>query len=387
MTALILDPAPMADDLPVVDRARPPLADGGTSGPMEQTVSDPVKIVALSVAAPPHVLEQRDVALAAARMFSQRYDEFDRLSRVFETTGIRTRHSVRPLEWFFEPHDWPDRTAAYLDGASALFVEAARGALEAARLRPQDVDAVVTVSTTGISTPSIEARVADVMGFRPDVERIPVFGLGCAGGISGLSLAARLAAARPGANVLFVTVELCTLAFRRNGFTKADIVATALFGDGAAACVLRTGAEGFAEIEAIGSHTWPRTLDIMGWSVEADGLGVIFDRAIPPFVEANLGPAVEGMLARAGLGFDDVDRFICHPGGVKVVLALEQSLGLADGALDHERAVLADYGNMSAPTVLFVLDRVVAAGMPRRSALLAMGPGFSASCVTLRAGA
>ena len=222
------------------------------------------------------------------------------------------------------------------------------------------------------------------MGFRPDIDRVPVFGLGCAGGVTGLSIASRLAQARPGSVVLMVAVELCTLSFRLDELTKANIVATALFGDGAAACVVRTGDKGLAEIEMSGQHLWPQTLDIMGWSVDPQGLGVIFDRAIPPFAQAHMAPAVEAILARAGLGFADFDRLAFHPGGKKVVNALEKAFSLTSGTLDHERDILAQYSNMSAPTALFVLDRIIQAGLPGRTLLTAMGPGFTASSVSLR---
>ena len=198
-----------------------------------------------------------------------------------------------------------------------------------------------------------------------------------------MGLAARLASARPGSIVLLVAVELCSVAFRLDKLTKENIVATALFADGAAACVLRAGAVGLAQVEASGQHSWPGTLDIMGWSVDDTGLGVIFDRAIPPFATANMGPAVMGILQRNGIAMADVDRFACHPGGAKVIVALEVALALEQGTLDHERAVLANYGNMSAPTALFVLDRLAQAGLPKRTVLTAMGPGFTASCVSL----
>jgi alkylresorcinol/alkylpyrone synthase len=143
------------------------------------------------------------------------------------------------------------------------------------------------------------------MSFRADIERVPVFGLGCAGGVSGLSIASRLAQSRPGSNVLLVAIELCTLSFRLDELTKANIVATALFGDGAAACVLRAGEAGIATVEMSGQHIWPDTLDIMGWSVDPEGFGVIFDRAIPPFSEEHMVPAIAGILERAGLGLTD----------------------------------------------------------------------------------
>lgn len=342
------------------------------------------QLLSVATAVPPFCLEQSDVAAAAEKGFASRFDTFRRLSRVFESSGILRRYAVRPLEWYFEPLGWPERNQAYLDGAVKLFMDAASKALNAAGLRSSDVDTVVTVSSTGIATPSLEARAAEQMGFRSDIERVPVFGLGCAGGVTGLSIGARLAQSRPGSVVLVVAVELCTLSFRLDELTKANIVATALFGDGAAACVLRVGDAGIAEVEMSGQHTWPGTLDIMGWSVDPQGLGVIFDRAIPPFAEANMEPAVRDILARAGLNLGDFDRLAFHPGGKKVVSALERAFSLATGTLDHERDILAHYSNMSAPTALFVLERLIQAGLPTRTLLTAMGPGFTTSCVALR---
>ena len=338
----------------------------------------PVKLLSVATAVPPHCIEQRDAAAAAHRGFAARFADFERLARVFESSGIRRRYAVRPLDWYFEKLGWPERSAAYLDGAVELFVDAASRALHAAGIGADAVDTVVTVSSTGIATPSLEARAAGRMGFRADIDRVPVFGLGCAGGVSGLSIASRLARSRPGSVVLMVAVELCTLAFRLDELTKANIVAAALFGDGAGACVLRSSDTGIADVEMGGEHMWPDTLDIMGWAVDPQGFGVIFDRAIPPFAEERMAPAVAGILGRAGLGLADIDRFACHPGGTKVVVALERALGLVQGSLDVARAVLAEYGNMSAPTVLFVLERLIQAGLPPRTLLTAMGPGFTA---------
>ena len=347
-------------------------------------MSPSAKLVSLATAVPPNVLSQSDVAAAANQCFGGRYEEFEPLARVFKSSGIRRRHAVRPIDWYLKPLGWPERTNAYLEGACDLFVDAARRALGAAGLGAGEGDTIVTISSTGIATPSLEARVAGRLGFRPDVERVPVFGLGCAGGVSGFSIASRLACSRPGSVVLLVAVEVCTLAFRLDELTKANVVATALFGDGAAACVLRAYDGGVAAVEMSGQHTWPDTLDIMGWNVDPQGFGVIFDRAIPPFAEEHVAPAITGILGRAGLGLADVDRFACHPGGSKVIVALERALSLEQGVLDHERNVLADYGNMSAPTALFVLKRLIGAGLPPRTLLTAMGPGFTSSCVSLQ---
>jgi alkylresorcinol/alkylpyrone synthase len=343
------------------------------------------QLLSIATAVPRHVLGQQEVAAAVAKAFEGRIRDFDRLAPVFHTAGIRQRYGVRPISWYLEPRGWPERTEAYLDGAGELFEAAARAALDQAGLRPEQVDVVVTISSTGIATPSLEARLKGRLGFRDDVRRLPLFGLGCAGGVTGLGLGARLAQESPGLIVLVVSVEVCSLSFRLDSLTKANIVATALFCDGASACVLCTKGRGLAQVEGSGEHTWPDTLDIMGWSVDPVGFGVILDRAVPPFAEERIGPAVRAILHRQGLAPESVDRFVCHPGGVKVVAALERGLGLPDGSLDIERDILAEYGNMSAPTALFVLERAIQRGLPARAVLTAMGPGFTASCVTLRA--
>ena len=347
-------------------------------------MTDTVKLVALAVANPEHVIFQSDAKERATWLFSDRYREFKLLSRVFDNTGIIKRHAARPLSWFSEPHGWHDRMAAYEEVASALFVEATTKALDRAGLTAADIDCIVTVSSTGFATPSLEARLAGRMGFRADIERVPVFGLGCAAGVSGFAIAARMAKGRPGATVLFVAIELCSLAFRLDTLSKPNVIATALFGDGAAACILRSGPGGLAEVESSGEHLFPDSLGIMGWQIEDAGFGVVLEQSLPRFAEAELRPAVGSILARAGLTLSDIDRFICHPGGAKVLVALEAAFNLAPGSLDHERAIIADYGNMSSPTVLFVLERVITAGLPERSAMVGMGPGFSASCVTLK---
>jgi alkylresorcinol/alkylpyrone synthase len=183
--------------------------------------------------------------------------------------------------------------------------------------------------------------------------------------------------------VLLVVVELCTLSVRPEEATKTNVVATALFGDGAAAAVLRAGEDDGRRVGAVAEHTWPETLDIMGWRVDPAGLGVVLDANLPSFVKRRFAEAADGFLEGGGLRASDIGRFVCHPGGAKVLPAIESSVGLGEGALDHERAVLAEFGNMSAPTVLFVLEKVLATDITGRLALAALGPGFTASFATL----
>ena len=343
----------------------------------------PSSLLSLATAVPPHVVEQSYAKEAARRAWGGKPALFDRLSGVFDNAGIATRHIVAPPGWYEQPHGWHDRNALYLAAAQDMFERAASEAIEKAGLQPHEIDGVVTVSTTGIATPSLEARAGPKLGLRPDIRRVPVFGLGCAGGVNGLAIASRLANADPGSNWLFVTVETCSISIRLDSDDPAAIVATALFGDGAAAAVVRTGAHCIGRITGTGEKLWPDTQRIMGWEVEDPGLAVVFDRAIPPFVEENMAGAVDEMLGSLDKTRDDIDRYCCHPGGVKVIDAIETSLELPQGELNLEREVLNDYGNMSAPTVLFVLQRLIERGLPKRVMLTAFGPGFTCAGLLL----
>ena len=347
-------------------------------------MTDQCSLLSLATAVPPYVVTQAE-AKALAREAFGRKALFDRLSGVFDNAGIARRHIVAPQEWYQARHGWRDRNAVYLDAAEKLFVEAASAAIERAGLAPVEIDGVVTVSTTGIATPSLDARAASRVGFRKDIRRVPVFGLGCAGGVNGLSIAARMAAAEPGTNWLFVTVETCSISIRLDSDDPAAIVATALFGDGAAAAVVSSGHHSLARITGSAEKLFPDTLRIMGWDVEDPGLAVVFDRAIPPFIEAELAQAVDEMCAAMGITPDDVDRLCSHPGGVKVIDAIESALRLPQGELNLEREVLHDFGNMSAPTVMFVLDRLLDQGLPDKTMMTAFGPGFTCAGLLLEA--
>jgi alkylresorcinol/alkylpyrone synthase len=219
------------------------------------------------------------------------------------------------------------------------------------------------------------------MGFTVGALRFPVFGRGCAGGLVGLTLAARLARAEPGEIVLLVVVETNTLAFRADRGNKADVISSALFGDGAAACVLCVeGKQSHVQIEASAEHTWPGTLDMMGWTVDPAGLGVVLSRSLPRFIEQRLTAPVRRFAKSAHLA---APQLVCHPGGAKVLDAVETALELQKGTLRDEREVLRTHGNMSAPTVLFVLEHALRRGLRGSAVLAALGPGFTASLVAL----
>ena len=343
-----------------------------------------VPLLSLATAVPPHAVSQADAKAKARELFSGRPALFDRLQGVFDNAGIDERQLVAPVDWYEREHRWEARNGLYLQAAEDLFVEVAEAAIAQAGLTPDQIDGVVSVSTTGIATPSLEARAALRLGLRSNAKRVPIFGLGCAGGVSGLGTAARLAAAEPGSHWLFVTVETCSISIRLDSDDPAALVATALFGDGAAAAVVGGGgAPGLGSIAAAGELLWPDTLGIMGWRVEDPGFAVVFDRAIPPFVTAELAAAIAGLLEEFGTSSDEIGRLCCHPGGAKVVEAIENAMELEAGTLDLERQVLREHGNMSAPTVLFVLEQLLARGLPERTLMTAFGPGFTCAGLML----
>jgi alkylresorcinol/alkylpyrone synthase len=211
---------------------------------------------------------------------------------------------------------------------------------------------------------------------------LPIFGLGCAGGILGLARAAALARAAPASRVLFLVVELCSLCFQENDRSKSNIVATALFGDGAAGAIVSCRGEG-PSIGPSGEHTWAGSLGVMGWDVSSTGLKAFLSRDIPALVRNGLRQVVDDFLGGNGLSLPDIGTFVCHPGGAKVVAALEEPFGLPEGALVETRRVLRDYGNMSAATVLFVLRATLQKSIRQQMLLTAVGPGFSAGFVVL----
>lgn len=338
------------------------------------------RLLALATSTPPHRIGCGEAKAVARQAYGWRGVDIERYMPVFDNAGIDSRALAMPIDWYLTPHGWRDRNQVYRRCAIDLLAESAEQALDRAGLTPAEIDALVVVSSTGVATPSLDAVLMDRLPFRPDVLRLPIFGLGCAGGVSGLARAAMVARAMPGSTVLLLVVELCSLAFRLDDTTKAGIVATALFADGAAAAVIRAdeAAEG-PNLIAWGEHCWPATLDIMGWRIEDDGLGVVFARSIPDLVRQRFADALDGFLARRSLDRAALDGYVCHPGGAKVLAALEDELPVDPPGLVAERAVLAANGNMSAVTVLFVLAERLAGGIGGLHALTSLGPGFTAA--------
>lgn len=299
-----------------------------------------------------------------------------RIAAIYDSTGVESRAIAQPPEFYLGRADFPERNMVYLAEGQRLLEQAAKEALAEAGLEPGHIDVIVCVSSTGIATPSIASQMLAPMGFRADALTVPLFGYGCAGGVLGLQVAGDLVRADRSRRVLLLTVELCSLAFRFGDLTKKAIIASTLFADGASAVVLSAAGDGPA-LGAFAQHTWPDSRAMMGWDVDELGLGLILSRDLPSFVHSHFAPVVDGFLAREGLDKAALTEPACHPGGRKVIDALERCFAHLPAGLVETRAVLADHGNMSSPTVHFVLKRILARGETGPLLITALGPGFT----------
>ncbi len=339
------------------------------------------KIQAVATAVPDHRIDQHQAMDFARGMFSQHIQELDRLLPLFGNAGIETRYFSAPREWFRAAHDLAEKSALYVKEATRLSALAAGKVLVQAELGPTDIDAIIYVNTTGLATPSIDARLINVLGLRSDIRRTPIWGLGCAGGAAGLSHAYHYALAHPTARILVITTELCGLTFLPNDTSKSNLVATALFADGAAAALVSGKDVHGPGLELLDTRSrfYPDSLDVMGWTVLQEGLQVVFAQRIPRIVSDTAAEDLGSFLVGHNLQISDLEAFLFHPGGAKVLDAYEKALNLDPEQLVVPRSVLRDYGNMSSATLLFVLERYLAEfGMGRggHGIISALGPGF-----------
>ncbi len=338
-----------------------------------------VSLLSLATAQPTGRLNQAVAAEVAQRIFESNDSEISRLLPVFANAGIESRAVAAPLEWLARPHGWRERQERFMTQARILAQQALRSCLDQAGLGPEEITGLVVACSTGSATPSLESYLIEDLGFRADLERLPIFGLGCAGGVLGLSRTAALARSRPGCRYLFLSLELCSLTFRPGDQSNSNIVATALFGDGAAAALLSTEQSTGARLTQGGEHTWPGSSDIMGWDVCDDGLGVRFSKNIPRLVLQKMRAASDHFLAGQGLQQTDLQGIIPHPGGEKVLNALAKVYDGESNGIKAARQVLRQHGNMSGPTVLFVLEQLLQTGLSGRHLMTALGPGFTAA--------
>jgi alkylresorcinol/alkylpyrone synthase len=352
--------------------------------PSGSTARFDVAVASVATAVPDHEVTQSEMVERARAV----YPQFSHMDSLYANTGILTRYSCEPREWYLRPHTWEERTTSFRRHALELLERVALEATQRAGLQLEEIDALVVNTVTGLAIPSLDALLMNRLDFRPNVERLPILGFGCGGGVAGLARAARIAHSIPGGNVLFLTVDLCSLCLRINDPGVAMFVSAALFGDGAAGVVLHNTAadpepKETGNIIAVGEHLWRSTEYIMGWDVKNDGFGVVLSAELPTLMRENLAAAVRDFLERNHLAFDDFAGVLLHPGGSRVLDVAEEVLGLSRNDLEPSRAVLRDFGNMSSATALFVLKHAIENGRQGRHLLSAFGPGFSAYFVVL----
>jgi alkylresorcinol/alkylpyrone synthase len=346
-----------------------------------------MRITSVGRALPANYYDQEQLLAALATLWAGRFHNPKRLEQIQRNTQVVGRHLALRAEEYETLRGFGAANAAFVRCGLELGERAIREALGAAEIGPGDVDAIFSLSITGVAAPSLDARLANRLGFRSDLKRTPIFGLGCVGGAAGIARASDYLRAFPRETALVLSVELCSLTLQREDASMANVIASGLFGDGAAAVVLRgaeTGARG-PRVVATRSVFYPGTEHLMGWEVGDAGFRVVLSSQVPE-IAGELRPHVEKFLAEHGVALRDVGVFLCHPGGPKVLEAIEQALALPPHALARSWDHLARVGNLSSASVLFVLgDALAEAHAPGTLGLmLAMGPGFCSELVLLQ---
>lgn len=347
------------------------------------------KVISVGTADPPYKFPQNEVKDFVHRLFSGSYEYIERTINVFDNSMIEIRHFTQPKEWAVETHGFRERNELYVKDACILSSEAVRNCIKEINADFSDFDHIIFVSSTGISTPSIDALLINELKLNCHIRRTPIWGLGCVGGAVGLSRAFEYTSTYPNGAALLIAVEICSLAFQRDDYSKSNIIATSLFSDGAAAAVV-VGKEhklfestGISFIDSL-STTFSNSVDVMGWKVVDTGFKVIFSKDIPTIVKKHIRPNITELLQKHKLTLDDIKHFVTHPGGPKVISAYEESLGLPGGTLKFSRKVLREHGNMSSPSVLYVLDEFLRSreyNSGDYGLISALGPGFSSEII------
>ncbi|PKK83322.1 MAG: hypothetical protein CVT49_08965 [candidate division Zixibacteria bacterium HGW-Zixibacteria-1] len=347
------------------------------------------RISAIATAVPPYSIAQNEAKAFTMRLFGTHRTDVDRLMPLFDNAGIGTRYFSVPSQWFEQEHDIAEKNNIYIESATDLGAKAARKVMEMTGTNADQIDYIIYINTTRLATPSIDARLINVLGLRHNIRRTPIWGLGCAGGAAGLSHAYHYLLGHPDHRVLLVAVELCGLTFNSDDFSKSNLVACALFGEGAAAALVsgdNVKSDGL-EIVSTRSTFYPDSLSVMGWNIVSRGMQVVFDKRIPDIILANAATEMDTFLSECGLSKEDILYYLYHPGGMKVVEAYETAYHVNGDSFALSRDILHDYGNMSSVTVLFVIARYLEKhGLrnPGYGIISALGPGFCSESLLVK---
>jgi alkylresorcinol/alkylpyrone synthase len=352
-----------------------------------------LKIAAVGKALPPHYYDQETLLAALRERWADRYYNLERLERLHKNVLVGGRHLALPMEEYANLTTWGKANDAWIRVAQEVGGAAVLDALAKAGLSPADVDALIFVTVTGVATPSIDARLMNRLGLPPRVKRMPIFGLGCVAGAAGIARAADYVRGYPDQVAVLLSVELCSLTLQPEDLSIPNLIASGLFGDGAAAVVVvgdqredNRPADG-PRIVATRSVFYPDSERVMGWDISETGFKIVLSGDVPVVAREKLRPDVDAFLADQGLTRADIASWVCHPGGPKVLEAMQESLELPEGALDVTWRSLREVGNLSSTSVLLVLEETLANHRPppgNWGMLLAMGPGFCSELVLLR---
>jgi alkylresorcinol/alkylpyrone synthase len=356
-----------------------PVTPGVPGGNANTTPSASVAAVAIEF--PPHQVGQREALSGLTGLGGPQFDRFG------DSAGVRTRRISLPLSQYGQLSGFTEANEIFVETALELGERALVSAFDAAKVKPSDVDIVFSTTVTGLAVPTLEARLATRVGLRPDVKRVPLFGLGCVAGAAGVARIHDYLLAFPDQVAVLLAVELCSLTLQRNDFSIANLVATSLFGDAAGAVVAKGSAltPTGPRVLATRSRLYPDTEEVMGWNIGSNGFQIKLSAEVVTVAEKYVGEDVRNFLANHGLTPADISTWICHPGGPKVIEAVEHALDLPVDALDHTRNSLRDNANLSSVSVLDVLRANMADPPPPGSfgLMMAMGPGFCSELVLL----
>lgn len=355
------------------------------------------KIASIGTFQPPYTLQQAEIEQLTKELFNNEFPHLERLLKVFANGEIKQRHFCVPLEWHREAHSFQERNNLYKELAvnySLNVIETCLSNLDYLNepISSTNIDAIIFVSSTGISTPSLDSWIMNKMKFSDRLKRIPLWGLGCAGGASGISRAYEYCLAYPEGKVLVVCVELCSLTFQPNDYSKSNLIGASLFSDGAS-CLLICGDKAnitnkkiVPSIIGTSSKWMPNSLDVMGWDIQNDGFHVIFSKDIPTIITKWLGPFISEFIKEHNISKEELTHLVAHPGGKKVLLAYEEALNMSEQQTAISREVLQYNGNTSSPTVHYVLEKFMKKNITKEDygLLIALGPGFSGEAVLLQ---